>query len=158
LTAGYLTTTALVNGGANVVGGAVQREANDWLNVPQNSDPTDTGSMAVDFASGAIGGAVGTKVASVRYPLPNVRKELALIANSNRRSLRPQRVGAFNQYAKRQAVLNTTAGSVTGTATTNFLGGLLPSWQSFLTFGWWQTPVVTSRICFPTENGGQVCQ
>jgi hypothetical protein len=55
LTAGYLATTAAVNGGANVVGGIVQREV----------DPNASGSPAVDFAAGALGGAVGTKVAYV---------------------------------------------------------------------------------------------
>jgi hypothetical protein len=80
LTTGYLVTTAVVSGGANAVGGVVQRSV----------DPNASGSVAGDFATGAIGGAVGTKVAYVRYPLPNVKKELAIIANSNRRSLREE--------------------------------------------------------------------
>ena len=118
LTAGYLTTSAIVNGGANVVGGAVQREI----------DPDATGSATTDFAAGAVGGAVGTKLAYVRYPLPNVKKELEAIAFSNRRSLRPARVANLNANAARQSRNNVVFSSVVGTAVANFFTTL---WSDF---------------------------
>ncbi len=142
LTTGYLATTAVVNGGANVVGGAVQRAV----------DPNALGSAVTDFAAGAVGGAVGTKVGYVRYPLPNVKKELAAIANSSRRSMRPQRVATFNQYANRQMIRNTTASSVAGTATTNFFVDL---WLHLFSQ---PQPQITSRICYEETgcaNGSQ---
>jgi RHS repeat-associated protein len=114
LTAGYLATSAVVNGGANVVGGIVQRDI----------DPDASGSVATDFAAGAIGGAVGTKVAYVRYPLPNVKKELEAISFSNRRSLRPGKVVSLNARAASQATKNVVTGSVLGTAVANFFSTL----------------------------------
>jgi RHS repeat-associated protein len=50
---------ALVNGAANVVGGAVTRETNDLLGVPQAPNgPSEGTSVAVDFATGVVGGAM----------------------------------------------------------------------------------------------------
>jgi len=96
---------ALANGAANVVGGAVTRETNDLLGVPAAPNAPSGGvSVATDFVTGAVGGAFGARQANVRYPLPNVRKELAIIANSSRRSLRPDKVAAFNQYANQQQI------------------------------------------------------
>ncbi len=158
LTTNYLLTSAAVNGGANAVGGAVQREANDILDVPQNSNPADFGAIAKDIGTGAVGGAAGTKIAYVLFPLPNVKQELALIANSSRRSLRAGKVAAFQQYANLQEIGNMVASAVTGTAVANTLTNILPSWLSFITFGLGRTPVVTSTICYPTENGIQICQ
>ena len=158
LTTGYLISSAVVNGGANAVGGVVQREANDILGVPQNSSPTNTGSIAKDFVTGALGGAAGTKVAYVRYPLPNVRKELALIANSNRRSLRPGKVEAFKDYAYWQQIRNTTIGSVVGTSVTNFFSNLLSSWQSFWNFGFWQQTSVVGCVSASDSLGNVVPQ
>lgn len=86
LTAGYLATSAVVNGGSNVVGGIVQREI----------DPTASNTPTTDFVAGAVGGAVGTKVAYVRYPLPNVKKELEAIAFS---------IGAL--YVRKKSPLST---------------------------------------------------
>jgi RHS repeat-associated protein len=114
LTAGYLATSAVVTGGSNVVGGIVQREI----------DPTATNTPATDFVAGAVGGAVGTKVAYVRYPLPNVKKELEAIAFSNRRSLRPQKVAALNSRASSQSTKNIVTSSVAGTAIANFFSNL----------------------------------
>jgi hypothetical protein len=145
-----LTTAGVVNGGANVVGGVVQREANDVLNVPQNGSPTDTGSMAVDFAAGVVGGAAGTKIAYVRYPLPNVRQELAIIANSSRRSLRPDRVQSFSQYANRQMIRNTTASSVAGTSVGNFITNL---WFNITSSFSSQKPQISSTICYSGQPG-----
>jgi hypothetical protein len=145
LTASYLVTSAVVNGGANVVGGIVQREV----------DPTASGSPAVDFATGAVGGALGTKAAFVRYPLPHVKKELAIIANSNRRSLRPGRSAAFNQYANQQTIRNNTAGSVAGTSGTNFATNL---WFDLTSLFSRKKEHVTTQICYgdsscPTDSG-----
>jgi RHS repeat-associated protein len=125
LTTGYLVTSAVVNGTANVVGGEVQRSI----------DPSASGSAATDLAAGAVGGAVGTKIAYARYPLPNVKKELAIIAQSNRRSLRPQRVADFNRYANQQTIRNNTAGSVTGTSVANFITDLWSDLTSFTSPG-----------------------
>jgi RHS repeat-associated protein len=109
LTAGYLTTSAFVNGGSNVVGGIVQREI----------DPTATNTPTTDFVAGAVGGAVGTKVAYVRYPLPNVKKELEAISFSNRRSLRPGKVASLNARAASQSTKNIVTSSVFGTSVAN---------------------------------------
>ena len=128
----------------------MQREANDALNIPQNGSPTDAGSVALDFATGAVGGAVGTKVAYVGYPLPNIRRELALIANSNRRSLRPQRVAAFSQYANRQTVRNNTVGSFAGTSITNFPTDV---WSNVTSFFSQPKPQVTTNICYSGQPG-----
>ena len=108
-------------------------------------DPTVSGSPAVDFAAGAVGAAVGTKVAYVRYPLPNVRKELAIIANSSRRSWRPERVVSFNQYANRQIIRNNTVGAVAGTSVTNFLTELWSEVRSFVSP---QKTQVTTKACY----------
>ena len=140
LTTGYLVTTAVVNGGANVVGGVVQREV----------DPTASGSAVSDFAAGAVGGAVGTKVAYAKYPLPNVRKELAIIANSSKRSLRPQRLADFNRYADQQTIRNNTAGSVIGTSIANFATNL---WSDLTSFFSPKKEEVTTKICY----GGPGC-
>ncbi len=122
LTTGYLVTSAVVNGAANVAGGEVQRSI----------DPSASGSAVTDFAAGAVGGAVGTKIAYARYPLPNVKKELAIIAQSNRRSLRPQRVADFNRYADQQTIRNNTAGSVAGTSVANFISDLWSDLTSYV--------------------------
>lgn len=141
LTTGYLVTTAVVNGGANVFGGVVQREV----------DPNATGSALTDFAAGAVGGALGTKVAYAKYPLPNVRKELAIIANSNRRSLRPQRVADFNRYADQQTIRKNTVGSVTGTSVANFITNL---WSDVTSYFSQKKEQVTTKICY---SGGPGC-
>jgi RHS repeat-associated protein len=140
-TTGYLVTAAVVNGGANVIGGVVQREV----------DPNASGSAVTDFAAGAVGGAVGTKIAYARYPLPNVRKELAIIANSNRRSLRPQRVADFNRYANQQTIRNNTVGSVVGTSVANFATNL---WSDLTSFFSQPKQQVTTKICY---SGGPGC-
>jgi RHS repeat-associated protein len=114
LTAGYLATSAVVNGGSNVVGGIVQREI----------DPTASNTPATDFLAGAVGGAVGTKVAYVRYPLPNVKKELEAISFSNRRSLRPGKVANLNSRAASQLNKNIVTSSVIGTSVANFFSTL----------------------------------
>jgi len=119
---GYLVTSAVVNGAANVAGGEVQRSI----------DPSASGSAVTDFAAGAVGGAVGTKIAYARYPVPNVKKELAIIAQSNRRSLRPQRVADFNRYANQQTIRNNTAGSVAGTSVGNFISDLWSDLTSYV--------------------------
>jgi RHS repeat-associated protein len=137
LTAGYLATSAAVNGGANAVGGLVQREV----------DPSTSGSPAADFVTGALGGAIGTKVAYVRYPLPNVKRELQAIAFSNRRSLRPQKIADLNSRAFTQSVKNIVTLSVAGTAITNFFSDLWFDLVSRVS-----TPkreVVTSKLCSP---------
>ena len=149
LTTGYLATTAVVNGGANVVGGLVQRQV----------DPNSSGSPEIDFATGAVGGALGTKLAYVRYPLPNVKKELAIIANSNRRSLRPGKVADLNTRAYTQSVKNIVTGSVAGTSVTNFLSDLWFDLVSrFTPSSAPKRPVVTSRLCTdenPCSGGSQ---
>jgi hypothetical protein len=143
LTTGYLATSAIVNGGANVVGGEVQREI----------DPTSQGAPGSDFVAGAIGGAVGTKVAYVRYPLPNVRKELKAIAFSNRRSLRPEKIANLNSFNWSQTVKNNTVGSTVGTAVSNFFS----SW--FLNGHNCHTEQVDMTINGVTQHGSshQVC-
>lgn len=120
-----ITQAALANGAANVVGGAVTREANDLLGVEHASNEPSTGvAVATDFATGLIGGGTGARYGNVRYPLPNVRRELAIIANSSRRSLRPEKVAAFAQFANQQSLRNTVSGSVFGTSVTNFFSDL----------------------------------
>ena len=93
----------------------------------------------------------------MRYPLPNVRKELAIIANSSRRSLRPEKVAAFTRYANQQQNRNTVSGSVFGTTVTNFFSDLF-----FRAGNLFNPPPVqakvTSKICFTDENRKQVCQ
>ena len=151
---------ALVNGAANVVGGAVTRETNDLLGVPTAPNaPSEGVSVATDFATGVVGGAIGARQANVRYPLPNVRRELDIIANSSRRSLRPDRVAAFTRYANQQQTRNTISGSVIGTSVTNFFSDLFFRVGNVFN----PSPVqakekVTSKICYNDENGKQVCQ
>ena len=83
-----------------------------------------TNTMTTDFLADAVGGAAGTKTAYVRYPLPNVKKELEAIAFSNRRSLRPGKVANLNARAASQSTKNIVAGSVFGTAVANFFSTL----------------------------------
>ena len=65
------------------------RETNDLLGVPAALNaPSEGVSAATDFVTDAVGGAFGARHANVRSPIPNVRKELATIVNSSRRSLR----------------------------------------------------------------------
>jgi RHS repeat-associated protein len=134
VTTSYLVTSAVINGGANTVGGLVQREV----------DPNASGSPTADFITGALGGAAGTKVAYVRQPLVNVRREAQAIAFSNRRSLRPQKMADLNSRAYTQSVKNIVTGSVAGTAIANFFSDL---WSDLVS-----TPkreVVTSKLCSP---------
>jgi RHS repeat-associated protein len=153
---------ALANGAANVIGGMVTRGTNELLGVPSAPNaPSETTSVAVDFAMGAIGGGSGARQANVRYPLPNVRRELAIIANSNRRSLRPAKVEAFTQYANQQQIRNTVSGSVIGTSVMGFFTDLF--FRAGNVFN--PPPVqarpreqVTSKICYTDESGKQVCQ
>lgn len=154
---------ALANGAANVIGGMVTRGTNELLGVPQAPNaPSEATAAAVDFAMGAVGGGYGARQANVRYPLPNVRKELAIIAHSNRRSLRPAKVEAFTQYANQQQINNTVRGSVIGTSVMGFFTDLF--FRAGNVFN--PPPVqarppkeqVTSKICYTDESGKQVCQ
>ena len=111
---------ALANGAANVIGGIVTRETNGLLGVQPSANSSESLSVAVDFSMGAGGGVYGVRTANVRAPLPNVRKELELIANSSRRSLRAEKATAFIQSSNRQQIKNTVVGSSFGTAMTNF--------------------------------------
>jgi hypothetical protein len=142
LTAGYLATAAAVNGGANAVGGFVQREI----------DPSVSGSPTADLVTGVLGGAFGTKVAYVRFPLLNVKKELQAIAFSNRRSLRPQKIADLITQAYTQSVKNIVTSTVSGTAVANFFSSL---WFDLVSRVSTQAApkreVVSSRLCTP-EN------
>ena len=150
---------AVVNGTANVAGGFVSRETNDLLGVLRDANaPSGWGAVAPDFASGFIGGGLGARSANVRYPLPNVRRQLNRIAHSNHRSKRPAKIAAFRQYANQQQIHHTVVSSVVGAAYTNSASEL------FFRLGSLSgppaaepKPEVTVRLCFPTVGGTQVC-
>jgi RHS repeat-associated protein len=107
--------TVAVNAGANIIGGEVQRQANDVLGI--ESAPTgadEVAAVAFDGVWGGVGGLTGGRIADELFPLPNVRKEIQLLQFANRRSTRPAQIQSFRSAANQQFNLNAATSGVQG--------------------------------------------
>jgi hypothetical protein len=71
---------------------------------------SETLEIAADVIGGGIGGAVGGKLGEHFVPLPNIRKELAILRFAHRRSTRAARQGSAQKAFDRRAVINTVVG------------------------------------------------
>lgn len=98
---------ALINAGANIIGGEIQRDADVALgNSPAPTTTRRIVNAAIDGATGAVGGARGAEIADKMYPLPNIKKEIAVLQFAHRRSTRALRIEAAQKATTTQAVNN----------------------------------------------------
>ena len=137
-----------VNASANVIGGFAQRRTDEALGYEASVDSsTELANVALDAATGAAFAVVGGRIADRLFPIPNVRREIALLRFAHRRSTRPVQIDGAQRRTELRALGNSIAGSVSGGVPTEFSKWL---WQWFTSQST-QTQkkeVVTSRICY----------
>jgi hypothetical protein len=153
---GSLIADVAVGGGASVAGGVVNRSVLQAATGDYTIDPFSENEMAADFAAGLIGGAVGNRVAHRAADLihaPKVGPYPRKGTNFRRR------LAAYNSRVAAQQTQEVKAFAVGTAVSTPITHGLdswfnsswfnpplLPSWQSFLTFGCGCIPDVESTI------------
>ena len=151
----------VVGAGSNVIGGEITRS------LDSTGRPGDLGAMTTDAllggAGGFIGNGVGLLIERDFSPLrPTISKfGTKAFSRANR---------AYASDLARLRKIAYAAGTGVGTAISNAFyttlsafrppstqastsipsTPILPSWQSFLTFGLWQVPFVTSTISYPS--------
>jgi hypothetical protein len=165
---GSLLADIAVGGVANMAGGFVNRSIAS-ATYDAEADPFNGNEVSADLIAGAIGGAVGHGVAHraaelihapIVGPYPRQGRNFA------------RRLAAYNSRRAAQQTRAVTAfavGTAVSTPVTHALdSGLNNGFGSF--FDWFNLlfsslaparepqPVVTTRICYPDENGNQVCR
>lgn len=104
-----------VNASSSVLGGIAQRSANEALGLDGPTDGSaELTSVALDAGSGIVGGIAGSKIADRIAPIPNVRREILILQNVNRRHRRPALIQAAQQNAQIQAGINSVVGGLVG--------------------------------------------
>lgn len=155
--AGAAATTAevvAVNASSGVIGGYVKRRADEALGYDAPADnATELTNVAVDAITGGVLAYPVGKVADALFPIPNVRREIALLRFAHRRSTRPALIQGAQRNSERQALFNSGVAGVAGGAPAESTKWM---WQWFTTQTATQQAtkkkeVVTSRICY--ENG-----
>jgi hypothetical protein len=111
--------TGSISAVGNIVGGAIQRQADVALaNSPAPTTGQEVVNVAVDGAAGIIGGTHGGGIADKIYPLPNIKKEIAVLQFAHRRSTRALQIQAANRAADIQGANNAfLSGTVGGLET-----------------------------------------
>jgi RHS repeat-associated protein len=160
-------SAVLIGTGANVLNGIGSRAVT-------GQDILDESAVETDLETGAISSTIGAGVQFVGTvanlpvkpklpsPLGTVQKQLQRLAKLRAWEQQREALGSrFSAFGSVVSSLISNAGVQINQAYNDAqTWGLSPSWQSFLTFGLWQqqTPVVTSKICYPNDEGGQTCQ
>ena len=115
--AGVATTAAEVivaNTSSSVLGGIVQRSADEAFGLEQPSDGlSELGSISLDAATGGWG-IHGGKLADKYFPIPNVQRQTRELAFAHRRHTRQARINTVRAVAESRAYLNSGVGAVTG--------------------------------------------
>jgi len=120
--------TAGINAAGNIIGSEVQRQADVALgNSPAPTTGQEVVNLAVDGAAGIIGGTHGGGIADKIYPLPNVKKEIAVLQFAHRRSTRALQIQAAKTAANIQAANNA------------FLSGTVGGLEASVSSWWSQT-------------------
>lgn len=124
-----------------MIGGEIQRDTNVALgNSPAATATQRIVNATIDGATEAVGGAHGGEVADRIYPLPNVKKEIAVLQFAHRRSTRAMQIQAAKKAADVQAANNAfLSGTVGGLETSvctwwsqTIWNGISPWWEQ-----WW---------------------
>ena len=156
--AGVAATTAevvTVEAASNVIGGVVQRRADEALGYESPvSNGTELANIAVDATIGAAFGYGGGRIADNLFPIPNVRREIELLRFAHRRSTRATRIATAQRAAERQVWFNSSVAGVAGGVPDKFSTRV---WQWYVERTTTQAQekrkeeVVYSRVCF--EDG-----
>jgi RHS repeat-associated protein len=162
---GSLVADIAVGGIANVAGGVVERAVLQTSTGDLTVDPFSGDDVAADFVAGAVGGAVGHAVAERAADLihapevgPYPRKGRNF---RNRLKDYNNRVAAQQRRAVEGFAVGTAVEKVVTRGVGNGLNGGFGGISHL--FDWLfssppQQPIITTRICYPDENGNQVCQ
>ena len=109
------TQSLVVNASSSVVGGIAQRRLNESLGLDQGVDgETELANIGIDAASGVVGGIIGASIADKFFPIPNIRREVAILQHAHRRSTRPAKIDSFVRAAEGKAFVNSVVGGVSG--------------------------------------------
>ncbi len=156
---GSLVADIAVGAAANVAGGIVNRSIQS-TNGDGTVDPLGGNEVAIDFVAGAAGGAIVHGVATLAADVTHT----PIVGPEPRpgRNFRT-RQGAYNmrrQAVKSAAVKRFAVGTAVSTPAAHGLGSIISNgfWNSL---DWFisstPTPTVTTRICYPGDDGKQVC-
>lgn len=140
-TAGDVVVT---NAASSVLGGITQRAADQAFELDAPSDGlSELGSVALDAATGGLGGYIGGKRTDKLHPIPNVQRQTRELAFAHRRSTRQARKAAAQADAESRAFHNARVGAV--------VGGIRSEGVKFL-WNWFANPLSAQAQSKPKEK------
>jgi RHS repeat-associated protein len=139
---------ATVTAGSNVIGGMVQRRIDEGLGYEAPADfYTESVSVATDLGTGLVFGSAGGRIGEKLFPIPNVRREIALIRMRYGHDPVAGRAAAIEleRRAELRAGLNSVTAGVAGGVPTEGTKWFLRQW---LLRREPVRPSVRVRVCF----------